>query len=458
MRTLTRPISLRIRIYLATFAFLLTISFSLLVSLYSQKWLAAHAHEILDMRITAMHAAQTAKEALVSHNNAIFRFLATQDERQLEASREFRQSAMVETDRLRILLNNQVIRERIQLLRKEMDGYFKDARQLLELSKSNELPQDAGVFQAAAWARMQGTQKKELSFLSAEGQERLMRAYALCEELITYNRAQLVQAQSEMDEALDESFRTALAIFAVSGGLILFISVGLALSLAGSFRSLLDGVRRVQAGNLDVEIPSSSSPELGELTNAFNNMIRTIRDQREKLVEESMTDELTGAHNQRHFRQLLKQQYELARRTNQMISLLMIDTDHFKKYNDTHGHEMGNEVLKRISHAIQDSLRDMDILARYGGDEFSVILPGASQEEAQAIAERLLESVSFCRLPGQDTLPNGHMTLSIGGATFPKDAHAVHDLLVKADEALYAAKEGGRGCVKWASELLAEAT
>jgi diguanylate cyclase (GGDEF)-like protein len=128
----------------------------------------------------------------------------------------------------------------------------------------------------------------------------------------------------------------------------------------------------------------------------------------------------------------------------------MVDIDNFKNCNDSHGHEFGNEILKRVFGIVRDSLRDIDFLARYGGDELAVILPNTSPEPARVLAERIQRALLTLMLPGLEGLPKGRITLSIGGASFPRDAATLEELVVKADKALYAAKTSGRDCVRWA--------
>jgi len=135
---------------------------------------------------------------------------------------------------------------------------------------------------------------------------------------------------------------------------------------------------------------------------------------------------------------------ERAKRYNKPLSLLVLDIDHFKKYNDTHGHPMGNMVLKNVAGAMKETLRKVDLLARYGGEEFVALLPETDKEQARRAADRVREAIDACEFPGAETQPEGRITVSIGGACFPQDAKVARDLLEKADKALYAAKSAGR--------------
>ena len=154
------------------------------------------------------------------------------------------------------------------------------------------------------------------------------------------------------------------------------------------------------------------------------------------------TDQLTGLSNRRHF--LARGAYELghARRLNKSLSVLAIDVDHFKQINDTHGHQVGDEVLRAAAHAFHASLRQDDILGRIGGDEFMALLPATNLHEATAIAERIRIAVQSLLL--SETQMPLRVTVSIGVALLTEEIVDLDALLLRTDEALYAAKRAGR--------------
>ncbi|WP_058554975.1 GGDEF domain-containing protein [Thiohalocapsa sp. ML1] len=159
----------------------------------------------------------------------------------------------------------------------------------------------------------------------------------------------------------------------------------------------------------------------------------------ERLAE---TDTLTGVNNMRAFNQALARLERRARALDEPLSLLMIDIDNLKAINDQHGHDAGSAAIRSVANAIKASVRANDIVARYGGDEFAVLLPSASEEAARHAGERLLKRIASCPLE----LPTGRISVSvsIGLATFPVMAGDVEDLLNHADKALYASKQAGR--------------
>ena len=160
----------------------------------------------------------------------------------------------------------------------------------------------------------------------------------------------------------------------------------------------------------------------------------------------SVTDELTGAYNVRHVMQRLREEMEFARRHDDNVSLLVIDGDAMKAVNDQYGHAEGNRVLVEITRAMRDSLRVSDVLGRFGGDEFIVVLPRTSARDALITAERMRLAVAgrdFRNSWGEPI----HATVSIGIATYPQNGMTGDDLFRAADRALYAAKQDGRNRV-----------
>ncbi|KOS67701.1 chemotaxis protein CheY [Lysinibacillus contaminans] len=164
------------------------------------------------------------------------------------------------------------------------------------------------------------------------------------------------------------------------------------------------------------------------------------------LVELSVTDKLTGLKNRRFFQEKLEEHIALYRETGKFFSLLILDIDHFKKVNDTYGHQVGDEVLVQLAHVLTTQTREADIAARYGGEEFVVILPNTDLAESKIIAEQLRQTVEHAQWK------TGSLTVSIGIATFTEqDSDAT--ILKNADQALYASKENGRNRVTHISEI-----
>ncbi len=160
----------------------------------------------------------------------------------------------------------------------------------------------------------------------------------------------------------------------------------------------------------------------------------------------ALTDSLTGLYNRRYLEVHLEKLLEKNRESKKSLAVLMVDIDNFKGVNDTHGHDVGDEILKIFAARLKDNLRPTDLIARLGGEEFTVILPDVRPERAYMVAERLRRAVASepipCAAPGGEL----DITTSIGGAIIDFDPHTVQEALKRADRMLYEAKDTGRNC------------
>jgi diguanylate cyclase (GGDEF)-like protein len=178
-------------------------------------------------------------------------------------------------------------------------------------------------------------------------------------------------------------------------------------------------------------------------------MLRAVADQaaisisKAQLWEMAVNDSLTGLHVRRYFMAKLQDEILRTDRYKKTLSIIMADLDKFKKVNDTYGHTTGDRVLKSVGAFLKDSIRDVDSIGRYGGEEFIMFLPETSKEAAFVLADRLRIGVSAIEM--DDKLPK--VTISLGISTFPEDGKSLNELLDRADAALYQAKENGRNQV-----------
>jgi diguanylate cyclase (GGDEF)-like protein len=163
-------------------------------------------------------------------------------------------------------------------------------------------------------------------------------------------------------------------------------------------------------------------------------LLLSTSDEKDYFVDLAVRDGLTGLFNRRYFNELINVEINRIKRAPAALSLLMLDIDNFKNYNDTQGHPAGDEVLKNAAKVFKDSVRAMDIVCRYGGEEFIIMLPQTGKPGAKIIAERLRVQVGLY-------LPT---TVSIGIASLPEDAQSIEELIHKADDALYQAKNSGK--------------
>ena len=172
--------------------------------------------------------------------------------------------------------------------------------------------------------------------------------------------------------------------------------------------------------------------------------------QTERLKKLSITDHLTGLLNRRYFQERLEEEIARSSRHGRPLSLMMLDIDGFKIINDTLGHPVGDKLLKQVSDAIMDSVRTMDIVSRFGGDEFLVLLPETHPDRAAHIAERIRQAVGKIALALDSEAPEQDVvtSVSIGIASYPQNGHTLEKLVEQVDRALYQAKMKGKNRIQ----------
>lgn len=194
------------------------------------------------------------------------------------------------------------------------------------------------------------------------------------------------------------------------------------------------------------EIPDAHIPLLEAIAGQLSMATKNAR-LFQGVEELSITDGLTGLYILRYFKQRLKEELYRAERTHGKLSLMILDIDHFKRFNDSYGHPSGDLILSTIAERVLANARKIDLPARYGGDEFFILLPDTSAEEALALADRLHHAVADEAV----ALPSGQvvrLTVSIGIATYPTHAGSIDELIKHADEALYWIKQHGRNRIR----------
>jgi len=226
------------------------------------------------------------------------------------------------------------------------------------------------------------------------------------------------------------------------------------------FSSPLDrkkGIRMQQAIQI-IPIQLEDAPRycLLQITDVTLSIHREklLRNQALLLREQSYFDALTGVANRRRFNEYAEDEFRRARRTVSPFSLLMIDVDHFKLYNDYYGHLEGDHCLKQVAMTLARTIkRPADLLTRYGGEEFAVILPDTNREGSYTVADGMLNEIRNLKIEHIKSLTSPYVTVSIGAATtVPKKNELVTDLIKIADRALYYAKGTGRNKIVFATE------
>jgi diguanylate cyclase (GGDEF)-like protein len=208
------------------------------------------------------------------------------------------------------------------------------------------------------------------------------------------------------------------------------------MTLMRALEAALAGTRRLsgKGGQDGTARPGARRDEAGEITQGFNQLLDMV----DQLSVKASTDALTGALNRHGFADVAAGELHRAQRYHRSLSLIVLDLDHFKAINDRHGHAVGDRVLREISRLVRDNLRAADIFCRWGGEEFVILTPEISAEDAGRLADKLGLRMREHRAKG---VP--HFTASFGVATYaPGDD--VESLFTKADHALYQAKSSGR--------------
>lgn len=237
-----------------------------------------------------------------------------------------------------------------------------------------------------------------------------------------------------------ELSRDILRVTLLAAALVLAASYVLTKILVRPLGKILDVTRAITNGDFSRKIDVSSRDELGELGAAINYMADGIRERLAEAEHLATIDGLTGLYNHRYFQQRLEEEIERSGHMKMPLSLIMMDIDYFKHYNDSQGHPAGDKVLQQISRILRKNIRGMDTAARYGGEEFTVILVDTAPEEAMKVAERIRQTVEDFPFTGRDEQPAGKLTISMGIASYPANAVKKDDLIKMADDALYKAK------------------
>lgn len=312
------------------------------------------------------------------------------------------------------------------------------------------------------YAVMRAVLAKRPPELARTVQEMLGQKLPLTQERVDYLHATYMG--SEHDKLVQESAASARKLFA---DMLLSIQqftgssqqVGQGVSAgieALSDMPTEDELRRLAASVVEsASVLKDSGESLNAKLEASQKEIFELKENLAKATVESEYDFLTHTFNRKAFDTRLKEAMDEARQSGSELTLLMLDVDHFKKFNDTYGHLIGDEVLKIVARALTDSVKGMDTVARYGGEEFAVILPKTPVGGGMIVGEAIRRTIANRELKRRDTGENyGQVTVSIGVGCFRKATDSAESLIARADEALYRAKKSGRN--KVVQENLAE--
>ncbi|MBN2231242.1 MAG: diguanylate cyclase [Deltaproteobacteria bacterium] len=357
------------------------------------------------------------------------------------------------------------LQDQLAVLKREVLRHSDDERQQTEVFEGLKGMVDILLREVGALA----DQDENLQRLYAEVRENLDRlatgeeAAELQQQLknLLFHKAMI---QGVLDQERDE-LKNIIVIMA--GTLTAFVDVG------GSFSSNLDDyakrlqvVRDLQEIQTvrdlllkeTISLKDHTARMMQEANDAnvrvemANQKIEKLKQQMERIKQEVILDPLTRAYNRRAFDERINQELSAAKRYGNTSSLIMLDIDHFKDVNDSYGHRTGDGVLRVVAGILKKEIRDIDVLCRYGGEEFTLILPHTPLHAAADVAERLRRKIAESRFSYKGR--HFHVTASFGvGEISPADT--VERCVRRADEAMYRAKEGGRNCVRVGAAVLA---
>jgi diguanylate cyclase (GGDEF)-like protein len=288
-------------------------------------------------------------------------------------------------------------------------------------------------------------------------------------ELVGYLRVGVSASGLERPIANKLDLVTGVGILAIA----IAIPLGFALvrRIVSPLQELGQVMQEFSAGRLDIRMPVRRQDEIGALEEAFNRMAdqhqvtherivrlnaeleQRVAERTRQLRDLASREPLTGMYNRRHFQEVLQQRLAEAIRYQTNLACMMIDVDDFKRVNDTYGHQAGDDLLVLISKTIRSQLREADLAARYGGDEFVVLLPHTEADRARVLGERIVERLA---IELQSKFPEAPSSLSVGIASLHDVSDpSAEELLKAADRALYAAKTAGKNRIMAAGGLSA---
>ncbi len=209
-------------------------------------------------------------------------------------------------------------------------------------------------------------------------------------------------------------------------------------------------LRELQAA-LEERVEERTS-ELDFANQQLTLQFERINTLQEKLRQEAIRDPLTGLFNRRHLDEMLAIELSRCKRAGTPLTILMLDIDHFKNVNDTHGHQVGDVVLQSVANTLKTHVRVGDIVCRYGGEEFILVFPGMKAMDGHVRAEVLRTLVALQAIPDKDQTIR--VTISVGGSVYPQDGTTDNELVSLADQALYRAKQNGRNRVEFAEHMV----
>ena len=252
---------------------------------------------------------------------------------------------------------------------------------------------------------------------------------------------------AKLSEGVRETVFKTIMIFVAIVMVVLLISIGLFQQLLfNPMNMMLKQIRFITDGDISRDLQVNGVAEIAILAEEFNKMAREVRYREEELMRLSVIDGLTQIANRRKFDEVLNREYYIGCRTGRPLSVLMIDIDYFKPFNDTYGHLAGDKCLQKVAAALEAAVcRPTDLVARYGGEEFVIILADTPENGENVVAEKIIKEIAVLDIDHEGSTVSDKLTVSIGGYTLTPVANYDPPYVVaEADKSLYQAKREGR--------------
>lgn len=308
-------------------------------------------------------------------------------------------------------------------------------------------------------AQSKGTIDEKSSKLTKEYNDILVKVFNETNRLNELKQNNLRKASVSVREQVNELREVGLVLAAIFLPILIIVGFIIYSTTASPIEKLTKIIKSVSEndfkdmsavvkGSEEFIEKRKSNDEISRLARALRNFGQQIEDKTNELERLIITDEKTKLFNFRHFKSELQSEIARAKRFGESVSLIMIDADKFKHYNDTNGHVLGDEALIKMAKLMKNICRETDKPARFGGEEFAVLLPKTGKEEAVVFAERIRKAIEEAVFVNQEKQPGGNFTASLGVATYPEDCTDAETLVNAADKALYKAKEKGRNRVE----------
>ncbi len=378
-------------------------------------------------------------KSLIRYDSNLWKYIASGNQNWLKDAQDAKRTLERNiTELLQVAEGNIELTSTVQRIQSLQEEYFRKAEVI---------------------AQSKGTIDEKASKLTREYNEILVKVFNETNRLNELKQNNLRKASVSVREQVNELREVGIVLATIFLPILIIVGVIIYTTTASPIEKLTKIIKSVSEndfkdmsavvkGSEEFIEKRKSNDEVSRLARALRNFGQQIEDKTNELERLIITDEKTKLFNFRHFKSELHSEIARAKRFSEPVSLIMIDADKFKHYNDTNGHVLGDEALIKMAKLMKSLCRETDKPARFGGEEFAVLLPKTGKEEAVVFAERIRKAIEETVFVNQEKQPGGNFTASLGVATYPEDCTDAETLVNAADKALYKAKEKGRNRVE----------